>query len=133
MDIDERQIKFASGRFCCRSRSQQNRLYFRARRCRFVSRARREIAGAGEVLFCLMGHGWKRQARQHICSHREVAKMPQGCLFFDSGRQGLQLERIICYRSIEERWHAEVYFAQVNTGLNPVSPVLPDSDLLPGV
>jgi hypothetical protein len=25
--------------------------------------------------------------------------------------QGLQLERIICYRSIEERWHAEVYFA----------------------
>jgi hypothetical protein len=47
--------------------------------------------------------------------------------------QGLQPERIICYHSIEERWHAEVYFAQVNTGLNPVSPVLPDSDLLPGV
>jgi hypothetical protein len=47
--------------------------------------------------------------------------------------QGLQLEPIICYRSIEERRHAEVYFAQVNTGLNPVSPVLPDSDLLPGV
>jgi hypothetical protein len=34
---------------------------------------------------------------------------------------------------VEERWHAEVYFAQVKAGLNPVSPVLPDSDLLPGV
>ena len=32
---------------------------------------------------------------------------------------------------VEECWHPEVYVAQVNTGLNPVSPVLSDSNRLP--
>src|SRR5438094_10419126 len=47
------------------------------------------------------------------------------------GSEDSNLRNFSAIAPVEERWHPEVYVAQVNTGLNPVSPVLSDSNRLP--